>query len=170
MGFGGVSHVGGRGAVRGWFRTGALLGCRLVVGGLFVVAGAMKVVDMRTFVDVVQAYRIAPHVLIVPIAFAVPWMEVVLGAGVLLGLWLRSSAVLSAGLLLAFAAGLIVNIARGADISCGCFGPYFADTSLEGALLRNAVLIGMSGVLFMVRNVPFSLDGAMARRRDAPGP
>lgn len=145
----------------GWLRTGALLGCRAILGGLFVVAGAMKVLDMRTFVDVVQAYRILPHVLIIPAAFAVPWVEMVLGAALLLGLWLRSSAVLSAGVLLAFMVGLGVNIMRGADMSCGCFGPYFADLSLEGALLRNVALIGMAAVLVAVRDVPVSIDLAM---------
>ena len=149
-----------------WFRVGALLGCRAILGGLFVVAGAMKALDMRTFVDVVQAYRIAPHVMIVPVAFVVPWVEIVLGAALLLGFWLRSSAVLSAGLLIAFMVGLGVNILRGADMSCGCFGPYFADVSLEGALLRNVVFLGCAAVLFAVRDAPFSLDRVMDRRRE----
>lgn len=147
---------------KGWGKPFMLLGFRWLLGGILVVAGAIKLLDMRTFIDIVQAYQILPQSLIIPFSFAVPWVEVVCGGCLLVGFWTRSCACLSLVLLLVFAMGLSMNIERGFDMSCGCFGPYSSDTSLWRALIRDLALAGVAGLLFSVRDVPLSLDRIIA--------
>ncbi|MGE0493207.1 MAG: MauE/DoxX family redox-associated membrane protein [Vulcanimicrobiota bacterium] len=97
---------------------------RLLVGGVFVYAGAPKVVHVEQFALAVSNYRLLPENLVSLVALIVPWLEVVIGVCLLAGLLTRAAAWLSALLSGAFAAAVASAVVRGLDIECGCFsGP-----------------------------------------------
>ena len=56
------------------------------------------------------------------VSVLLPWFEIALGVLVLVGVGTRLVAVISAGLLLLFIAGVAQAWARGLSIDCGCFG------------------------------------------------
>ena len=120
------------------------LGLRLMLGVVFLWAGVAKVADLAGFVQVAKAYRIVPLSLVVPIAVTLPWLEVLTGAGLVLGLWTRTTALLAALQLTVFAVVLSISIARDMPISCGCFG--LGGDSLEIALVRDLALLLVAGV------------------------
>ncbi|WP_377642851.1 MauE/DoxX family redox-associated membrane protein [Oryzobacter terrae] len=95
---------------------------RLVLGVVLVYAGAAKVGSPLTAQRAVQAYEIFPMDLAGAIGLALPFVEVVLGVLLLLGLFTRPVAVVSTVLMLAFVAGIAQAWARGLTIDCGCFG------------------------------------------------
>lgn len=95
---------------------------RFVVGGAFVLAGVLKIMDPAKFAGDVDNYRIVPHFLINLVAILIPWIEVVAGLFVLAGVWLRASASLIASLTVMFFGLIVSALIRGLNIECGCFG------------------------------------------------
>lgn len=95
---------------------------RLLVGGAFVFAGALKIVDPAKFALDVGNYRLVPHEFINVIAILLPWIEVVAGAFVLAGIWLRDAALVITAMTVMFMLVILSALARGLNIECGCFG------------------------------------------------
>jgi uncharacterized membrane protein YphA (DoxX/SURF4 family) len=95
---------------------------RLVVGGVWVVAGALKLPDPAENVRAVRAYRLLPEPLVPAVGHALPLLEILVGMCLLAGLLTRMTAVLSSLMLLAFVVGISSAWARGLQIECGCFG------------------------------------------------
>ena len=95
---------------------------RLVVGGVWLWAGLLKVTEPESSVTAVRGYQLlAPSVADV-VGRVLPMTEVVLGACLILGLLTRFAGALSALLQLAFIIGIASVWARGISINCGCFG------------------------------------------------
>ena len=95
---------------------------RLVVGGAFVAAGALKIADPAKFALDVSHYRLVPHELINLVAILVPWIEITAGSFVLAGIWLRAAALVITSLTTMFFFVIVSALARGLNIDCGCFG------------------------------------------------
>ena len=95
---------------------------RLFLGGVLIYAGAVKIPRPLTSERAVQAYEIFPMDLAGYIGLALPYLEVVLGLLLVLGLFTRPTAIVSTLLMLAFVAGISQAWARGLTIDCGCFG------------------------------------------------
>lgn len=104
--------------VIGW--SGLL--ARLVVGGVWIVAGAIKLPDIASSVDAVRAYQLLPEAVVPTVGQLLPVLEVVIGLTLVLGLLTRTSAVVSSVLFVAFIIGIASAWARGLTIDCGCFG------------------------------------------------
>jgi uncharacterized membrane protein YphA (DoxX/SURF4 family) len=95
---------------------------RLFLGVVLLWAGVSKVGRPLTSQRAVQAYEIMPFDLAGYVGLALPFLEIVLGALLVLGLFTRPVAVVSTLLMLAFVAGIAQAWARGLTIDCGCFG------------------------------------------------
>ncbi len=95
---------------------------RLLLGGVWIAAGVLKMPDPAGSVRAVRAYRLLPEAVVPAIGYGLPFFEVALGALLLLGIAVRLAAVLSAVVLLAFVTGITSAWARGLQIDCGCFG------------------------------------------------
>jgi len=108
--------------VRSDLRPWLALAARLLLGGVFVVAGLLKLPDPAAAVRAVRAYRLLPEVLVGPVAFGLPVVEVAVGLALLAGVFVRTAAVASALLLAVFLVGVGSAWARGLQIDCGCFG------------------------------------------------
>jgi uncharacterized membrane protein YphA (DoxX/SURF4 family) len=86
------------------------------------VAGLAKFSDPAGNVRQVRAFRILPESLVPTVGHALPTVEIVIGAMLILGILTRSFAVLAALFFLAFIVGIASAWARGMEINCGCFG------------------------------------------------
>ena len=104
--------------MREWFGLVA----RLVTGGVWIVAGALKLPDPYASVRAVRAYDLLPESIVPTVGHLLPVLEVVIGLALVLGLLTRGAAVLSALLFAAFVVGIASAWARGLEIDCGCFG------------------------------------------------
>lgn len=122
------------------------LSIRLVLGGVFVWAGAAKLVQPSFFVETVAAFAILPVDWVAPFALSVIWIELIAGGLLLLDIWPRSNALVVLGLLVVFSAALSISMYRGNDVACGCFGGD-RSSSLVWALLRDLLLAGGAAVL-----------------------
>lgn len=95
---------------------------RLVLGGALLLAGGLKIGKPTGSARAVQAYDVMPFEMAKWVGYALPYIEVILGALLVLGLFTRVSAALGAALMVVFVIGIAQAWARGLTIDCGCFG------------------------------------------------
>jgi len=114
---------------------------RLVLGGLLLLAGATKLADRRAFYEAVADYDLLPSRLQWPFAMLVPLAEVTLGALLLLGLGTRVAAALATPLFLSFAIAIGVNVLRGRQFDCHCFGTAQRERIGWPSLVRSVALV-----------------------------
>lgn len=136
---------------------------RLIVGCVWVVAGLLKIPDPAENVRAVRAYQLLPESVVPAVGHALPILEILLGACLVLGLLTRVNGVASSILLLAFIVGISTAWARGLSIECGCFGG--GGGPAEGAkdkypweLARDFGLLFLSAWLVWRPRTPWALD------------
>jgi putative oxidoreductase len=98
-----------------------LLGIRVLLGGMFIIASLDKIVDPGAFAASILNYKLISATPALIVATVLPWVELLAGLGMLLGLYPRGSALLIALMLAAFTIMVGTAMARGLDIACGCF-------------------------------------------------
>jgi uncharacterized membrane protein YphA (DoxX/SURF4 family) len=106
-------------------RSIAVWTIKLLLGGLLLYAGAMKLLDPSAFAEEIANYRFLPQ-LAPMLAVVLPPIEIALGA-VLIGArpknpWMASAALGSALLMAVFTVAVTQAVLRGIDTNCGCFG------------------------------------------------
>ena len=131
---------------------------RLVLGGVFLWAGLSKVFKPLIFAQTIKAYGILPDIAIFPFAAVLPWIEVVVGVLLILGIWMQSNALVCITLLFSFQIALGINIYKGADFSCGCFGFRESGDPLVFTMIQDFFLLIGATILLFVRSIPLSFN------------
>ncbi|MCB9475993.1 MAG: DoxX family membrane protein [Deltaproteobacteria bacterium] len=98
-----------------------IIALRLFFGGMYLYASYDKILNPHDFSIAVANYQLVPRVFINLFALALPWLEFLIGVFLVAGIFVEASALISAALCLMFTIGIIQALARGLDISCGCF-------------------------------------------------
>ena len=93
-----------------------------MLAAVFVVAGISKTADPPGFAEEVFNYRLLPGITVNALALVLPWLEVLAGLALFLGLLQRTAARIFGLLLLVFIGALAINLGRGRPVDCGCFG------------------------------------------------
>lgn len=94
---------------------------RVAIGVVFIVASLDKIQNPEAFATTIANYRILPYTFVNGIAIVLPWLEIITGTLLVLGVWIRAGTIIVLGLLLVFSIAISQALARGLDISCGCF-------------------------------------------------
>jgi putative oxidoreductase len=115
---------------------------RVFLGGFYVVAGAVKIPDPGKFAEAVGNYRLLPHVLINLAAITLPWIEVVAGFLLVVGIWRKASAWLINAMTVLFIVAIASAVARGLSIECGCFGTVGGRQVGLKAIAEDLMLLG----------------------------
>ncbi len=95
---------------------------RLGLAGIFLYAGATKVIGWQETLTGIASYDLVPPRAAVLLALLLPWLEVLLGACLVVGVHALSASALAALMLTAFAIAQTTALSRGLTIGCGCFG------------------------------------------------
>jgi uncharacterized membrane protein YphA (DoxX/SURF4 family) len=141
---------------------------RLALAGVFLAASLPKVAEPAAFAQTVANYRLLPDAAVTLTALALPWLELVAGVALLLGLFSDSAALLLALVAAGLAAAVGTAQARGLTIHCGCFGAG-GDTLVPWpGLALDLVLLALA--LYSWRAGPgrWSLDGWLASIESSP--
>jgi hypothetical protein len=124
------------------------------LGAIFVVAALPKVVDPPSFAHMIYNYRLVPGAAVNALALVMPWVEILVGLALILGVWPREAAALAGLLLLVFIAAIGFNLVRGHAVDCGCFDVHSAGKSREELLSEMRwVLIRDAAMLLLVAQV-----------------
>ena len=93
---------------------------RLVLGVVFIYASYDKILDPSKFARDISNYHFVPFGLENTVAIILPWLELFLGIGIVLGIYIDGNTLLSAFLLLLFNFLIFQAMVRGFNIECGC--------------------------------------------------
>jgi uncharacterized membrane protein YphA (DoxX/SURF4 family) len=94
---------------------------RLFLGAFFVYASLDKIASPAAFARVIYQWQVTGPVLSNVVAVTLPWVELLAGTLLVLGLWKRESALVVALLLVVFLGAAGSVLARGIDVeNCGC--------------------------------------------------
>lgn len=120
---------------------------RWILGITFIYASYYKIMTPEDFAKIVYGYNLFPEVLINLIAVILPFIELISGLSLLLGIYPRSAALIINGLLSAFIIVLTINLVRGYEFDCGCFS---AETTMSPKMMvaRDVVYLVMGLQVF----------------------
>jgi hypothetical protein len=116
---------------------------RWSIGAVFIYAGVVKLLEPQIFAALIDAYGIVPEGILMPVAVALPAIEIIAGLGLLFDI--EKSLSMISGLLLLFIAVLGYGVWMGLDVDCGCFGPEDPESKafhgLRTTLYRDLVML-----------------------------
>ena len=127
---------------------------RLILGGALLYAGILKAIHPYQAAAAVRAYEILPVSIANPLGYTLPWIEIGVGLLLILGLFVRVSALMGSLMMLVFIIGVSSAWARGLSIDCGCFGgggtvdP--SKTAYPAEIIRDAIFF-LSGAFLLWR-------------------
>ena len=125
---------------------------RLTLGAIFIYASLDKINDPVTFSDDIRAYQIVPFGFENSLAIILPWLELLTGIGLVIGVMVDGAALISMGLLVVFIIAISSAILRGFNIECGC-GLKEGEIVGTQKLLENTILFLM-GLCIISRTSP----------------
>lgn len=96
---------------------------RLILGGLLLATGALKVGHAPELASAIAGFRLLPGEIVAPMALVLPYFEILIGAYLVIGLFTRIAGWISVVQFVAYAAAIASAVIRGIPANCGCFGP-----------------------------------------------
>jgi hypothetical protein len=97
------------------------LAARWILGLTFIYASYHKILAPADFAKIVYGYDLFPNEVINLIAIALPFIELIAGLALTLGIYPRPAVLIINGMLAAFILVLSINLIRGHEFDCGCF-------------------------------------------------
>ncbi len=122
----------------------------VILGGVFVYAGVLKVLDPVRFAHDIDNYKMLPWTIAAGVAFYLPWLEIFCGVAVVIHRLYRGGLFILTALMVVFLIATIAAKARGLDITCGCFGHASQHWSFGLHLLVDLGLL-VSAVILLLR-------------------
>ena len=124
---------------------------QLALGVIFIAAALPKIADPPSFAHMVYNYRLVPGGLVNLMAMTMPWIELLCGMALVLGIWAPAARSIVGAMLIVFLIAISINLARGNAIDCGCFDTSAAGKSREERLHDMGFVIARDlGMLLMV--------------------
>jgi putative oxidoreductase len=120
----------------------------LIVGGIFVYAGAIKGLDPVQFANDIDNYKTLPWFVSVRLAFYLPWLEIFCGLAVIFRFLYRGGLSILTALIAVFIGATLAAKMRGLDITCGCFGHASQHWSFPQHLAIDLVILAALLVLW----------------------
>ena len=120
------------------------------VAALFLAAAVPKIIDPASFAKVIHAYKLTPDAWVNLLAVFLPWLELIAAVALFLpgvnrraGLWLCTL------MLVLFTGAQVINILRGVQGTCGCFGSNSKPIGWPGVALNTAFLVAGGAALVL---------------------
>lgn len=114
------------------------------LGGTFIWAGVEKLDDPIRFMMDVRSYHLVDDPLPALVSVGLPWLEILCGAGLILGVLYHGSVIAVTGMLLVFLGAILSAWQRGLKISCGCFGESTEISDYSELLTRDVSMLAVA--------------------------
>lgn len=127
------------------------LAARWILGLTFIYASYHKILVPADFAKIVYGYDLFPNGAINLIAIVLPFIELIAGLALILGIYPPSAALIINGMLVAFIIVLAINLIRGHEFDCGCFSAKEAGafSSAESTLVRDIIYLVLGLQIFL---------------------
>lgn len=149
-----MTSANGKIGLRTWLThpTTALV-LRIVLGCVFIYASLEKIKHPDLFAEAIYNYQLLPDMAVNLVAISLPWLELLSGSLLVLGLWKEGSILILSGLMLVFIGALGINLARGLDVHCGCFITQSTDPITIFTLFRDSLFLLLALYLFWLYQI-----------------
>lgn len=141
-------------ALRPWIS----LFVRVFIGGYFVVAAVPKIIEPLAFATSIMHYGLVPSWSINAIALILPWLELLAGVGLIVGIRTKLQAAMCGGMLVVFTLAVAYAVVLGLKINCGCFGESGGEEVSWLKVAKNTSMILGCAYLWWSPRSMFSLD------------
>jgi len=143
-----------------------ILTLRVALGVVFVVASLDKIQYPDQFAKNIANYKLLPYQWIHGVAIALPWLEIIVGSLLIMGIWIKANALLTVSMLLAFIFAVSQALWRQLDISCGCFSTDpLAHKMTRWTLYWNLIWLSWGAMIFFFRSEAYSLPQILRRKK-----
>ncbi len=95
---------------------------RLIIGGIFIYAGILKVIDISTFELSIRNYKILNDPWVAIVALTLPPLEIITGTCIVFKFLYQGALAVICFILIIFITALTSLLFRNIDINCGCLG------------------------------------------------
>lgn len=139
---------------------------QIALGVIFVAAALPKIVDPPSFTHMLYNYRLVPGPAVNILSLTLPWLELLSGLALILGIWRRSATVIIGTLLIVFIVSIGINLARDNAVNCGCFDTTSADKSHDELMDEmKVVVIRDLGMMLLVAQILAAQSQATGNRQ-----
>lgn len=114
---------------------------RLVIGGIFIYASWDKIIQPDRLAEIIIGYQILPFALVNISAIWLPYLELLIGIFVILGIWLRACSLLLIGLFILYIGAILFALVRNIPLVCGCFLVNSETFKTWGSLWQESLLL-----------------------------
>jgi len=114
----------------------------ILIGGLFIYAGAVKIIDPVEFARDIDNYKMLPWQPSVWLALYLPWLEIFCVLALITRVFFRGGVFIITALMSLFIVVSIAAKTRGLDVSCGCFGHASKYLNFSWHLALDFLLLG----------------------------
>lgn len=140
---------------------------RILLGAIFVYASLDKIAHSEVFAINIRNYQMIPPSFTNLLAVILPWLELYCGLALIIGFYLRGSAVITAGMLIIFIIALASATVRGFDIDCGCYKTFEAVNTVGiRRIIEDIVMLLMAVQVFFADHSFLSLDRWLSGRAE----
>ena len=128
---------------------------RIILGVIFIYASYDKILNPVGFSDNIHNYHMTPVAVENLAALIIPWIELIVGVFLILGVFLEGATSITIGMLIFFIIVLSQAVFRGIDVHCGCFkteadaGVTDLRFELIKRIVEDCVLLGMAFIVKM---------------------
>jgi len=133
-----------------YFKGPLVILCRLVLGGVFIYASLDKIAHPAEFAKAIGNYHVLPFGLENLLALFLPWLELLTGILLIVGIMVDGATILIISMNIVFIFAISQALARGISIECGCFSVSTEGGSNIGfqTILRDFVYLIMAFIIF----------------------
>ena len=117
---------------------------RIYLALVFILSGLDKINDLNSFAQSIENYKLLPISMVNILAIIIPWIEVVAGGLLLVGIYIRENSIIIFTLLLVFTISIASAVLRNLDIDCGCQGTFDGQKVGMLKIIENVALIIVS--------------------------
>ena len=141
---------------------------RVVLGVIFIYASLDKIAHPEQFARIIYNYKILPDFLINVFAITLPWVELIAGIFLILGIFTESASLLICFMLMIFVVAISINLYRGVDLNCGCFSTDPAGKKEGANLLIKDFLLLFLGIMIFFFHRNFASVSYLLKRKSHP--
>lgn len=133
------------------------IGMLTLLSAVFFGSAISKMIDPQLFVRDISYYRLLPEISLNILAVWLIMLELVIAVALWISPWREAAAWLYAALMFLFILMIAFAMARGLDISCGCFG---ANSQKVGwpKILENSLLLILAVRVAMISRIESSIQ------------
>ena len=139
---------------------------RIFLGGMFIYAAAPKILDPFDFAVAVYNYKLLPGFAVGLVAAGLPFLELLAGIFLVLGVRVRASALAITGMLGFFTLAMLVNTLRGINVDCGCFT---TDRAIGWWAVGEDLTFTLMGLWYLLCADDFLGLESLVKKNEAPG-